>query len=242
MARWLGDSGHDVAVHYNTSDDGAEEIAAAVRAAGGQAATLQADLLDTGETEALLPRAAEALGGPITCLINNASIFEYDSIESATPESWHRHITSNLHAPFILTQALAAQAPGPITDARGEPQAQALIVNMVDQRLRKLTPHFMTYTLAKSALWTLTQTSARALAPRVRVNAIGPGPTLRGDAQSQEQFEAQRAATILERGSNPEDITGALAYLVSAPAVTGQFFCVDGGQHLAWKTPDVLGS
>jgi len=181
------------------------------------------------------------LGLPITCLVNNASIFEYDNIETATRTTWDRHMESNLRAPFVLTQALAAQAPDAGQDGVGEPVANALVVNMIDQRVRKLTPEFMTYTLAKMGLWAFTQTAAQALAPRVRVNAIGPGPTLKGARQSQAHFDAQRQATVLQRGANAQDITAALGYFLDAPAVTGQLLCVDGGQHLAWKTPDVLG-
>ena len=241
MALYLGARGYDVAVHYSSSEEGANETVTLLKAMGRTAVALKADLLDEGETEALLPAAANALGGPITCLINNASIFEYDSITSATRESWDRHIGSNLRAPFILTQALAAQAPMTATDANGELMAQALIMNMLDQRIHKLTPEFMTYTLAKMGLWALTQTSAQALAPHVRVNGIGPGPTLQGHRQSDVHFANQRAATILERGANASDITAALGFFLDSPAVTGQMICVDGGQHLAWKTPDVLG-
>ncbi len=241
MALYLGARGYDVAVHYSSSEKGANETVTLLKAMGRTAVTLKADLLDEGETEALLPVAANALGGPITCLINNASIFEYDSITSATRKSWDRHIGSNLRAPFILTQALAAQAPMTATDANGEPMAQALIINMLDQRIHKLTPEFMTYTIAKMGLWALTQTSAQALAPHVRVNGIGPGPTLQGHRQSDVHFANQRAATILERGANASDITAALGFFLDSPAVTGQMICVDGGQHLAWKTPDVLG-
>lgn len=241
MALYLGARGYDVAVHYSSSEEGANETVTLLKAMGRTAVTLKADLLDEGETEALLPVAANALGGPITCLINNASIFEYDSITSATRKSWDRHIGSNLRAPFILTQALAAQVPMAATDANGEPMAQALIINMLDQRIHKLTPEFMTYTIAKMGLWALTQTSAQALAPHVRVNGIGPGPTLQGHRQSDVHFANQRAATILERGANASDITAALGFFLDSPAVTGQMICVDGGQHLAWKTPDVLG-
>lgn len=241
MALYLGERGYDVAVHYATSSDGAEEVAAKIRALGRKAVTLKADLLDDAETDSLFARAQEGLGGPITCLINNASIFEYDTIETATRESWDRHIGSNLRAPFILTQAMAAQKLAAGQDQRAEPLATGLIINMVDQRVRKLTPEFMTYTLAKAALWTLTQTSAQALAPAIRVNAIGPGPTLQGARQSAEHFAAQRAATVLERGANLEDITAALGTFLDNPALTGQLLCVDGGQHLGWQTPDVLG-
>ena len=241
MALRLAERGHEVAVHYNGSREGAEETVRAVEALGRRAVALQADLLDEGQTARLLPQAAEALGGLITVLVNNASIFEYDNLSTATRESWDRHMGSNLRAPFLLIQALAAQAPDPVPDEEGEPIAQALVVNMVDQRVRKLTPEFMTYTLAKAGLWTLTQTAAQALAPRVRVNAIGPGPTIRGHRQTESHFARQRAATVLNRGSNPEDITAALDYFLSAKAVTGELLCVDGGQHLGWRTPDILG-
>lgn len=237
----LARRGYDVAVHYASSAKAADEVVAQIRDMGRAAVALQADLLDEAATQALLPRSAQALGGPITVLVNNASIFEYDTIDSATLDSWNRHIGSNLRAPFILTQALAAQIPDPVPDAAGEPVAQGVIVNLIDQRVRKLTPEFMTYTLAKSALWTLTQTSAMALAPRVRVNAIGPGPTLQGARQSDAHFAAQRAATILKRGSNPADILAALALILDAPGFTGQLLCMDGGQHLGWRTPDVQG-
>jgi len=240
MALELASQGHDVAVHYASSADAAEDVATEIRGMGRRAVTLQADLLDEGATQDLLPRAAAALG-PITVLINNASIFEYDTITTATRDSWDRHMDSNLRAPFILTQTLAAQIPDPEIDAAGEPVARGLIVNMIDQRVQKLTPEFMTYTLAKMGLWALTRTAAQALAPRVRVNAIGPGPTLKGARQSTAHFQAQRSATILERGADPAAITDALRYFLTARAVTGQLICVDGGQHLAWETPDVVG-
>ncbi|CTQ49703.1 3-oxoacyl-[acyl-carrier-protein] reductase FabG [Jannaschia donghaensis] len=239
MAVRLAQLGHDVAVHFASSDEGAAETASAVEAAGCRAATLQADLLDVTACEALVGRARDALGGPVTVLVNNASIFEHDTIRSATRQSWDRHFGSNLRAPLILTQAFAAQAPAAASD--GEPLASGNIINMVDQRVRKLTPEFMTYTLAKAGLWTLTQTTAQALAPAIRVNAIGPGPTLRGERQSAAHFAAQRAATVLGRGADVDDITAALAYILGAKSVTGQLICVDGGQHLGWQTPDVQG-
>ncbi|SLN15399.1 3-oxoacyl-[acyl-carrier-protein] reductase FabG [Roseivivax jejudonensis] len=241
MALFLADQGCDVAVHYGGSADAAEEVAGLIRDKGRAAVTVQADLLNEEETASLLPRAAEALGGPITRLVNNASIFEHDTIETGTRESWDRALESNLRAPVVLTQALAAQVPPPVADANGEPVAQGLVVNMIDQRVRKLTPHFMSYTIAKMGLWTFTRTAAQALAPKVRVNGIGPGPTLQGGRQSAEHFARQRGATILDRGANPEDITAALGYFLSSPAITGQLLCVDGGQHLAWETPDVVG-
>ena len=241
MALYLGARGYDVAVHYASSSAGAEEVVSKIKAQGQNAVALQADLLDDTATEALFARAGEALGGPITCLINNASIFEYDTITTATRDSWDRHMGSNLRAPFVLTQAFARQKLLPATDEQGEPVATGLIVNMLDQRVRKLTPEFMTYTLAKMGLWALTQTSAQALAPAIRVNAIGPGPTLQGARQTAAHFATQRQNTVLERGANLSDITAALGYFLDAQGVTGQLLCVDGGQHLAWQTADILG-
>ncbi len=241
MALYLGQRGYDVAVHYAGSEAGAQETVARLEALGRQAVALQADLLDEDAAQALVGRATDALGGPLTCLINNASIFEYDNIETGTRESWDRHMESNLRAPFVLTQAFAAQAPEPARDDQDEPLAQGLVVNMLDQRIHKLTPEFMSYTIAKMGLWAMTRTTAQALAPKVRVNGIGPGPTLQGHRQSKEHFDKQRAATMLKRGANPADITAALGYFLDAPAITGQMLAVDGGQHLAWQTPDVLG-
>jgi NAD(P)-dependent dehydrogenase (short-subunit alcohol dehydrogenase family) len=241
MAMELARQGHDVAVHYAGSAAEAEATAQEIRPLGRNAVTLQADLTVENEAQALLPRAAEALGRPVTVLVNNASIFEHDTVESATRESWDRHLESNLRAPFVLTQALAAQVPQAEPDETGEPQAQGLVVNMIDQRVRKLTPDFMTYTIAKMGLWAFTRTAAQGLAPHVRVNAIGPGPTLQGARQSARHFAGQRAATVLGRGADAEGICDALRYLLTARAVTGQLICVDGGQHLAWQTPDVQG-
>ena len=241
IALSLGQAGYDVAVHYHRSKEEADAVVAELRAMGVRAEAVQADLLLESEVEGLMARAREVLGGPVTLLVNNASVFEPDEIDTATRDSWDRHFESNLRAPFVLIQALAAQAPDPVMDDAGHPVAQALVVNMIDQRVRKLTPQFMSYTLAKSALWTLTQTAAQGLAPRVRVNAIGPGPTLKGARQSPEGFAAQQDATVLRRGSAPADVTAALAYFIAAEAVTGQLICVDGGQHLAWETPDVMG-
>lgn len=241
MAVYLAKRGHDVAVHYASSKAGADETVALVHQAGRRAISLQADLLDDVQTEKLFTEAREGLGGDITCLVNNASIFEHDTVHSATRGLWDRHMQSNLRAPFVLTQAMAAQGLEAQADERGEPLASGVIVNMIDQRVRKLTPEFMTYTIAKMGLWAMTKTTAQGLAPAIRVNAIGPGPTLQGGRQSAAHFAKQRANTVLERGANPQDITAALGFILDAPSVTGQLLCIDGGQHLCWQTPDVLG-
>lgn len=241
MALYLAGRGYDVAVHFAASSDAAAATVAEIRAMGRRACALQADLLDAEQVDGLVPRAVAALGGPLTVLVNNASIFDYDNVASATVRSWDRHIGSNLRAPFFLSQAFAAQAPKAVPDLNGEPLAQAMILNMLDQRVLKLTPEFITYALAKNALWALTRTMAQALAPDIRVNGIGPGPTMQGARQSASHFARQREATILQRGANPGEICSALGYLLGAPGVTGQMIAVDGGQHLAWGTPDVLG-
>jgi NAD(P)-dependent dehydrogenase (short-subunit alcohol dehydrogenase family) len=241
IALYLAQRGHDVAVHYATSAQDARDTVAQIAALGRRAVALQADLLDEAALADLIPRAAQALDGPLTVLVNNASIFEYDNISTATRTTWDRHIGSNLRAPFVLTQGFAAQAPRALTDANNEPLSQGLIVNMIDQRVLKPTPEFMTYSLAKHALWALTRTTAQALAPDIRVNGIGPGPTVRGARQTEQHFARQRAATLLQRGADPSGITTALGFFLDSPAVTGQMIAVDGGQHLVWQTPDVLG-
>jgi NAD(P)-dependent dehydrogenase (short-subunit alcohol dehydrogenase family) len=241
MALYLAGRGYDVAVHYSASQADADATVADIMAKGRHAAALHADLLDETQTGALVARATDALGGPLTVLVNNASIFEYDTLQTGTRRSWDRAMESNLRAPFVLTQHFAAQAPKSARDANGEAVAQALIVNMIDQRINKLTPEFASYTIAKMGLWALTRTAAQGLAPDIRVNAIGPGPTMKGARQSEKHFADQRAATILQRGADADGISAALGYFLDARAVTGQILCVDGGQHLAWKTADILG-
>ena len=239
MAEALAADGYAVAVHHHANADGARRVVDGIRAAGGRAEALRADLLDRTATDALVTGAAEALGGPLTVLVNNASVFARDDIGTVTAETWDRHMGSNLRAPLMLTQAFAAQAPEAGHD--GEPLATACIVNMVDQRVLRPTPAFTTYSLAKAGLWWLTRTTAQALAPGIRVNAIGPGPTIRAARQSEDHFAAQRAGTVLGRGADAGDVVSALRYLVGAKAVTGQLICVDGGQHLGWRTADVHG-
>ncbi len=229
IAGSLGQDGWSVAVHYNQSAKGAEETVKAVEAAGGTAYPIQADLRDEAQTLALLGNAASAIG-PITCLINNASAFEYDNVQTARRESWDLHMDVNLRAPFVLAQSFAAQLPDGLSGN---------IINMIDQRVLKLTPEFMTYTLSKTGLWTLTRTLAQALAPRIRVNGIGPGPTLPSKRQDAKTFERQIAALPLGRGPSVDEIARAVDFILSMPSLTGQMIAVDGGQHLAWQTPDI---
>lgn len=240
LALRFAELGWNIALHYASSKDAAEATAQELRGFGVACETLQADLLEEEAIAGLVPRARKAMG-PLSLLINNASIFEYDNLKTASRESWDRHMMSNLRAPFVLTQAFGDQLDAPVTSKDGRIEASGAVINLIDMRVRKLTPEFMTYTLAKSALWTFTQTAAQALAPRVRVNAIGPGPTIQGHRQSKDHFDRQRAATLLERGSDPEGIVEAAEFIVASKGLTGQLLCIDGGQHLAWKTPDVLG-
>lgn len=239
MALSLAGRGYDVAIHYATSATAAEDLAHEIESMGRRAICLRADLLEEAALAPLVPDAARGLGGPLSVLVNNASIFEEDSIATATRESWDRHMMSNLRAPFVLTQTFAAQCPDPLADGAGEPVAQGLVVNLIDQKVRKLTPQHMTYSIAKMGLWAFTRMAAQDLGPRVRVNAIGPGPTLQAADQPEAVYRNSRAATVLERGANPDDITAALGFFLEAKAVTGQILCVDGGQHLVWKTPDL---
>ena len=236
----LANRGTDVVVHYATSRAEAEQVVANLCSTGVRAVALKADLLDERSCVDLVGRASEALGKPLDVLINNASIFEHDVISTATRTGWDRHMMSNFRAPFVLTQEFAKQAPPPIKDANDETLSVASVINMVDQRVRRPTPEFVTYTLAKLGLWNLTVIAAKALAPGIRVNAIGPGPTLQGHRQSEDHFKRQRQAVVLERGANPRDISAAVDFLLDSPAVTGQLICIDGGQHLAWKTPDIV--
>lgn len=238
MALYLARRGHDVGVHYSASRTEAEEVVAEIRAMGRRAVAIGADLLVEAETETIIPAAVEGLGGPLTVLVNNASIFENDSIRTGTRTSWDRAIETNLRAPFVLTQAFAAQCPPVGRDEAGEPLPSGLVINMVDQRVNKLTPMFASYTVAKMGLWALTRTAAQALAPQIRVNAIGPGPTQQGLRQSAEHFARQRRTTLIGRGANASDITAALGFFLDSPAVTGQMIVVDGGQHLVWQSPD----
>ena len=241
MAVALAEDGFDVVIHYAGSRDGAEATADMAREFGVKAEVIGADLLDRNEIDALVKRSTDAIGKSLSVLINNASIFEYDTLQSATFDSWDRHMRSNLEAAYFLTQQFAKQHQGGARDRRDEAIASGCVINMIDQRVRKLTPEFSTYTLAKMGLWAFTQTAAQGLAPDIRVNAIGPGPTLVGDRQTEKHFAQQRRNTVLERGSNVEDIVGAMRFIIASHSLTGQLICIDGGQHLGWLTPDVQG-
>ena len=225
----LAAHGWNVAIHYGNSEGDARATADEVRKLGVRAATFQADLSREAETTGLIARAAKELG-PLTALVNSASVFENDDWKNASRASWDKHIETNLRAPFVLSQEFAKQLPD---------GGQGAIVNIIDQRVLKPTPQFLSYSLSKGGLFWLNTTLAQALAPRIRVNAVGPGPTLINARQAQADFDRQREATVLGHGADPQDICDAVRYLLGAASVTGQMLAVDGGQHLIWKTPDV---
>ncbi|MCB2107524.1 MAG: SDR family oxidoreductase [Rhodobacteraceae bacterium] len=234
LAEFLAADGWRVAVHYHGSSDEAEDTVRAITAAGGEAKSVEADLADPQSVAGLIPAAVAAVG-PLGCLINNASIFERDEIGSVSDQSWDSHLDINLRAPLFLSQAFAAQVPK---------AGHGAIINVIDQRVWNLTPHFVSYTVSKAGLWALTQTTALALAPRIRVNAIGPGPTLPSPRQNQAQFNVQSRAMPLGRGATPLEIAEAARYILGAGSMTGQMIALDGGQHLGWgqvapgTTPD----
>tara|TARA_R110002012_G_scaffold321327_2_gene548674 strand:- start:2425 stop:3183 length:759 start_codon:yes stop_codon:yes gene_type:complete len=224
----LAAAGFDVAIHHRDSAGEAESVAAAVRDLGRRALVLAADLTDEAATRALVPAAVAGLG-PLTALVNNASVFEDDRVGSLDRAVWDRHLDTNLRAPVVLAEAFAAQAP-----------AGSAIVNLLDQRVLKPDPRFFSYSLSRNALWWATQTLAQALAPGIRVNGVGPGPTLPSVHQTADEFAAEAAGTLLQRPGRPEAVAAAVRWLIEADLVTGQMIAVDGGQHLAWRTPDIL--
>lgn len=220
-------AGYDLVVHHRDSLGDANETAAAVQTLGRRVAVIAADLADADGCRGLIAAAP----GAVTLLVNSASLFEDDRIERLTAENWDAAMAANLRAPMLLSQAFAAALP---------PDREGLIVNIVDQRVLRPTPQFFSYAVSKAALWAATPMMAQSLAPRIRVNAIGPGPTLPSIHQSAEAFAAETDAVILGHGASPQEIGHALAYLIDARSVTGQMIAVDGGQHLSWRTPDIV--
>ena len=229
-ARALAADGWAVGVHYHQSELAASALAQEIRENGGTAFPVRADLLCESDVESLIPRTAEILG-PLGALVNNASLFEQDDVDTVSRASWDRHMETNLRAPFVLIQHFARQTP---VGAKG------VVINIADQRVLNLTPHFTSYTLSKAGLWALTQTMALALAPAIRVNAIGPGPTLPSIRQSREQFEQQCKAMPLMQGATPEEIADTVKFIIGAKSMTGAIITLDGGQHLLWAPSDSL--
>ena len=224
LVQAAADAGYDVAIHVRNVDDDAEAAAGEVRARGRKAQIFPCDLRKEATTVALVGEV-EAELGPVTLLVNCASVFERDAFSDMNRASWDAHIDTNLRAPLVLAQTFARRLP---VDREG------LIVNILDQRVWRPTPEFFSYSISKAALWAATQMLAQDLAPRIRVNGIGPGPTLASIHQDDEAFAAEAQATLLNRAVQPAEIAQALKYLIDARAVTGQMIAVDSGQHLAW--------
>lgn len=227
----LASHGFAVAIHCNRSRVEADALATDLRRSGTQAEVVQGDLTDPADVDSLIERATYAVG-PIGFLVNNASLFEDDTVLTYDAAIAQRHWAVHVHAPVTLTRHFAERLP---RDHEG------LVVNLIDQRVQRLTPKYFSYTLSKSALWTATQTMAQALAPRIRVNAIGPGPTLANARQEAGDFQAQVDGVLLRRGPELSEFGATVRYLWDARSITGQMIALDGGQHLAWQTPDVTG-
>ena len=227
----LSANGWAIAIHCNASAAAGNELAERIRDKGGKAHVIVADLGDHQAVQEIMPEAVKALG-PIDLLVNNASIFEADEIASTSEAVWDMHMAVNLKAPSFLTQTFVNQLPDGVAGN---------VVNIIDQRVLKITPEFYSYQLTKSALWVATRTLAQALAPKIRVNAISPGPTIQNARQSPEDFQAQLDGILLKKGAELEEFGNTIRYLVETPSITGQMICLDGGQHLAWETPDVAG-
>lgn len=229
IALGLAEAGFSVAIHCRHSLAEAEATAHEVEASGVRSLVVPCDLADEAAVQRLLPRVREALG-PVGVLVNNASTFERDEVGDASRAGWDAHMEANLRAPFVLIQAFARALP---EDASG------VVVNLLDERVWSPTPHFVSYTISKAALWALTQTMALALAPRIRVNGVGPGPTLPSARQTQAQFDRQAASVPLGHGTSPEEVAQAVLAILALPAMTGQMLALDGGQHLQWAPSGV---
>jgi len=227
VAMGLAEAGFAVAIVDIVEDEAAAATLRTIRSGGGRGLFLRADIADIEGHQRLIETITTEFG-PLTCLVNNASCFERDEALSVTRASWDAHLETNLRAPFVLMQEFARLLP---------PDRSGAIVNILDERVWNLTPHFVSYTLSKAGLWTLTQVMAMALAPRIRVNGIGPGPTLPSPRQSAEQFARQQASVPLQHGATPEEIAAAVRFILSSGAMTGQMIALDGGQHLGWAQP-----
>ncbi len=223
----LARHGWSVALHYGSRSDEAEMVRAEIEAGGGRAIVLGADLADPSSADRLIGESARELG-PVTCLVNNASLFIEDDLASLEAAIWDRQHAVNLRAPMLLAKAFAKQLP---TDLSG------VIINIIDQRVLAPTPEFLSYSLSKAGLYAATRMLAQALAPRIRVNGIGPGPVLPSVYQDAAAFAAEVRSTLLGRATPPDEIAAAVRFILDAPSLTGQMIAIDAGQHLNWRTP-----
>lgn len=218
----MASRGWQIAIHYRHSAEAAEDLAGEIRALGSKAVALKGDLAIADDVDALIPACVAALGPPC-CLVNNASEFQLDTLQTLTRETWHLHLDTNLKTPVFLAQAMAEHLPA---------ACEGNIINIIDQRVWNLKPDFFSYTISKAGLWTATRLLAQALAPRIRVNAVGPGPVLKSVHQTDAEFAAEQASTLMRRGASTDEIAEAVRFILEAPAMTGQMIVLDGGQHL----------
>lgn len=223
IALSFAERGWRVVIHHNRSGEAANQLASNIRESGGWAATLQADLADHAALEQIMSECTQIAGAPI-CLVNNASLFLNDAVSAMSGESWTAHMDINLRAPVFLARDFAANLPE---------HSQGNIVNIIDQRVLRPSPDFFSYSVSKSSLWWATQTMAQSLAPKIRVNAIAPGPVLESIHQTKEEFAAEQNSTLLRRGTTPEEIANAVHFILATSGMTGQMICIDGGQHLS---------
>ena len=226
IAKTLAEAGYHIAIHYHQSRQDAENLQQSIIESGGKASLFQSDLTNRQQIMALIPTITESMP-PLTLLINNASIFTRDEWDNTDFDSWDKHFMTNLEAPFWLSQQFAKQI-----------NQQGNIINMIDQRVLKLTPHFTSYSIAKSALWTMTRTLALALAPNIRVNAIAPGPTLPSTHQTSEQFIRQYQKLPLPQATPTDEICSSVLFIIKQSSFTGQIIALDNGEHLGWQWPE----
>ena len=218
-----------IGIHYNKSKSSALKLKKELEELGAEAYLFKADLNNLKQTQILIKKAHKTMKG-LDCLINNASIFENDNLENFSEKSFLKHININLKAPAILTQSFKKLVKN----------KEGCIINIIDQRVEKLTPFFFSYTLSKSSLAVLTKTSAMKLAPNIRVNGISPGPTLKNQRQSEKHFKKQWKSIILRKKVDLENICNGVKFLIESESITGEIINIDGGQRLAWQTPDII--
>ena len=230
IARHLSGANKEILIHYNKSRLKAEKLKKELSKKGTKVYIVKGDLSKETDIKKIIKFAKSKLKF-FDCLVNNASLFENDKLENFSLDSWSKHLRTNLRAPALLTKEFSKNVKGKNNN----------IINIIDQRVFKLTPYFFSYTLSKTGLYTLTKTSAMSLAPNIRVNAIAPGPTIKNQRQSEKHFKKQYLATPLKRQVDVEQICNAVDFFIKNISITGQVLAIDSGQNLNWQTPDVMG-
>ena len=230
IAKKLSGKEIEILIHYNKSKSKAESLKKELQKKGSKVFLVRGDLSKENDVNKIIKFAKSKLKF-FDCLINNASLFENDKIENFTTDSWGKHLRTNLRTPALLSKMFARNIKGKNNN----------IINIIDQRVFKLTPFFFSYTISKTGLYTLTKTSAMSFAPNIRVNGIAPGPTLKNKRQSEKHFKKQYMATPLKRKVDVEQICSAVDFFIKNRSITGQVISIDSGQSLNWQTPDIMG-